>query len=512
MLYDVIIAGAGPVGLFLAAELRLADCSVLVLERAPDPRSPHKRLPFGLRGLTVPATDALYRRGLLAAITGSGDDDGGADSQGGSSGALAQRHPGHFAGIPLRDDKIDLSRWPYHLPSPTETNMAAEMEHIETVLAQRATSLGAHVQRGHGVDEFTQTKDEVIVRTGTQSVRGRWLVGCDGGRSTVRKVGHFPFIGTDPQFTGYMAQVDIADPDKLNPGRTLTPTGLYEQSEPGFLAMLEFDGGAFHRTAPVTLDHVQAVLRRVSGTDTTLTALHLAATWTDRAQQATTYRDGRILLAGDAAHIHSPLGAQGLNTGLGDAMNLGWKLAATIRGEAPEDLLDTYTIERHPIAAHVLDWSRAQTAIMAPTPQARAINAIVRDLIDTTDGATYFAERLWSASQRYDIPGDHPLIGRSAPDFELPDGTRLAALLHDGRGLLLDFDAAAPLQAIPGADFRGRIDYLCTEVKDRLGLAAVLVRPDGVVAWACDDRPDPTQAAHAAARWFTPPTDPQGRR
>ena len=153
---------------------------------------------------------------------------------------------------------------------------------------------------------------------------------------------------------------------------------------------------------------MQAVLRRVSCTDVTLTALNLASTWTDRSQQATTYRKGRVLLAGDAAHIHSPLGGQGLNLGLGDAMNLGWKLAATIRGDAPEGLLDSYTAERHPIGARILDWTRAQVALMRPTRHARALEAIVRDLIDTRDGATYFAERVWGVSLRYDLGDDAP--------------------------------------------------------------------------------------------------------
>jgi 2-polyprenyl-6-methoxyphenol hydroxylase-like FAD-dependent oxidoreductase len=159
--------------------------------------------------------------------------------------------------------------------------------------------------------------------------------------------------------------------------------------------MVEFDGGAFHRIQPITLEHVQAVLRRVSCADVTLTALKLGATWTDRAYQATAYRKGRVLLAGDAAHIHSPLGGQGLNLGLGDAMNLGWKLASTIRGDAPAGLIDSYWSERHPVGAQVLDWSRAQVAIMRPARSSRALEAIMRDLIDTRDGATYFAERVW---------------------------------------------------------------------------------------------------------------------
>lgn len=162
--------------------------------------------------------------------------------------------------------------------------------------------------------------------------------------------------------------------------------------------MVDFDGGHFHRTQPITSEHVQTVLRHVSGTDVRVTDLSLATTWTDRAYQATTYRNGRILLAGDAAHIHSPLGGQGLNLGLGDAFNLGWKLAATIHGDAPDGLLDTYTGERHPVGAQVLDWSRAQVALMRPSRSTRALEAIIRDLIETRDGATYFAERVWGVS------------------------------------------------------------------------------------------------------------------
>ena len=175
--------------------------------------------------------------------------------------------------------------------------------------------------------------------------------------------------------------------------------------------------------------------------------LHVASTWTDRAMQATTYRKGRVLLAGDAAHIHSPLGGQGLNLGFGDAMNLGWKLAATIRGDAPDGLLDSYTTERHPVGARILDWSRAQVALM----QSNALQAIVRDLIETRDGATYFAERLWGVSLRYDLGDGHPLVGRSCPDFELEDGTRLGVLLRDGKGVLLDFHPrlAAPIAREP---------------------------------------------------------------
>ena len=509
MIHDVVIAGAGPVGLFLACELRLANLSVLVLEQSADPHSPLKRIPFGMRGLSVPTIEAFYRRGLLNHI--AVPQRPGNTSKDGQGAQKPRRQAGHFAGIPFDFDNIDTSKWPYRLPSPADTNMAAEMESIEFALAARAGAMGVDIWRGLGVDDLDQSDAEVAIKAGSETFRARWLVGCDGGRSTVRKKGGFEFVGTDPEFTGYSVQVEMADPGKLRMGRIYTPTGMYFQSQPGTIAMVEFDGGAFHRAQPITLEHVQAVLRRVSGADVTLTALHLATTWTDRAYQATAYRKGRVLLAGDAAHIHSPLGGQGLNLGLGDAMNLGWKLVATIRGDAPADLLDSYSSERHPVGEQVLDWSRAQVALMRPSRNSRALEAIIRDLIDTRDGATYFAERVWGVSLRYDLGGAHPLVGRSAPvvgrsapDFELVDGTRPGELLGEGKGLLLDFDANASLQAL-ASRWRGRITYVAADAKNRLGLSALLVRPDGVVAWAAEADPDLEDAAHAATRWFGEP-------
>jgi hypothetical protein len=296
----------------------------------------------------------------------------------------------------------------------------------------------------------------------------------------------------------------MADPDKLKPGRHYTPTGMYTYQKPGTIAMVDFDGGAFHRTEPITRDHVQAVLRKISETEVSVTALEFATTWTDRAFQATAYRKGRVLLAGDAAHTHSPLGGQGLNLGLGDAMNLGWKLAATVRGHAPDGLLHSYFSERQPVGAKVLDWSRAQVALMRPSRSSRALEAIMRDLIETRDGATYFAERVWGVSLRYDLGGNHPLVGCSVPDFELVDGTRLGELLKDGRGLLLDFDVCASLQAV-ASRWRDRIASIASDAKDRLGLSALLVRPDGFVAWATDAAPDIEDAAEAMSRWFGEP-------
>src|SRR3984885_3488010 len=497
-IHDVIIAGAGPAGLFLAGELALVKCSVLVLEKAETPYSPLKQFPFGIRGLSAPTIEALYRRGLLENLEvhkrlrnphKTSTPEG------------PRRQVGHFAGIPFLEGNIDSSQWRHRLPSSTETNMISTMEEIESVLARRAEALGVDIRRGLAITHFQQTADRVTVQLGDHSFQANWLVGCDGSRSVVRKAGGFEFAGTEPEFTGYSAQVDIANPEQLGPGRNMTPTGMYFQSQPGYLLMLEFDGGKAHRAEPPTLYHVQATLRRVSNTDVTITALHAATTWTDRARQATAYRNGRVLLAGDAAHIHSPLGGQGLNLGIGDAMNLGWKLAATIQEKAPEGLLDSYQTERQPLGVQVLDWSRAQVAIMKPDPSSRALNAIFRELINTRDGATYIAGRVWGVSTHYDLGGAHPLVGHSVPNFEFEEGARIGELMHDGQAMLLDFDGNDSLKTF-ASEYGVRIKYVSSRAKEQLGLSAVLIRPDGIIAWASDNDPDCSELEKAAARWL----------
>lgn len=496
--HDVIISGAGPVGLFLACELALAKCSVLILEREENPHSPLKQLPFGLRGLNAPSVEALYRRGLLQELEVPRrlKDPHSNAVQG------PRRQVGHFAGIPIHSGNIDTSQWRYRLPSSTDTSVISEMEELESVLARRAKVLGVEIKRGFAVAGFQQTEDGVTVQTGDQFFAAKWLIGCDGARSVVRKLGGFEFEGTEPEFTGYSAHVDLVDPEKLKPGRNITTTGMYLQSQPGYLVIQDFDGGAFHGAdKSVTLEHVQEVLRRISNTDVTIRALHTATTWTDRARQATTYRNGRILLAGDAAHIHAPLGGQGLNLGLGDAMNLGWKLAATIQGKAPKDLLDSYETERHPLGVKVLDWSRAQVAIMKPDPASRALNAIVRDLMETRDGATYVAGRVWGVSTHYDLGGDHPLVSYSVPNFEFKDGVTIGELMHGGNGVLLDFTRDASLEDL-ASKYGDGMKYVSGRAKEQFGLSAVLIRPDGIVAWASDVAPDFRELRKAAACWL----------
>ncbi len=294
-LYDTIIAGAGPVGLFLACELSLAGCSVLVLEREKNPPSPLKRAPFGLRGLTVPTIESFDRRGLLAEIearAASRATPGTAHFM-----SQARRPGGHFAGIQFFHDRIETARWQYRLPGVVG-GFAAEIRSIEAVLIARAEASGVRIVRGAGIEGFNQTDAAVAVEASGRTFRGRWLVGCDGARSVVRKAAGIAFTGTEPEFTGYSIQADLAGADALKPGRHYTAQGMYLFTPPGTLALADFDGGAFHRSARVTRAHAEAVLRRISDADVTVTTLHLATTWTDRAHQASTYRSGRVLLAG----------------------------------------------------------------------------------------------------------------------------------------------------------------------------------------------------------------------
>ncbi|MGW2818726.1 FAD-dependent oxidoreductase [Streptomyces sp. NPDC001415] len=511
--YDVVVAGGGPVGLMLACELRLGGARVAVLERRTE-------VDATIKGgvITAPCAEALYRRGMLPALAEvqrqamdrfhafmrerNGGEGGGAAGQG-------LGYVGHFAGIMLRADLVDRTE-----PGLGDAGPAAEIslvaqQDIERLLGERADELGVDVRRGVELTGFDADEEAVTVRTSGGAIRAGWLVGCDGGRSTVRKLAGFEFPGTDPEITCHQAVVEMTGAEDLPVGWATTDTGVYAHGPmPGRIVTVEFDGPPADRNAPVTAEDLQARLRHVSGVDVTITAVRTATRFTDHARQVTEYRKGRVLLAGDAAHVHSAFGSQGLSLGIGDAMNLGWKLAAVTRGRAPEGLLDTYTSERHPVGAWILDWTRSQVAAMRPDPQSRALREIVSDLAGTVTGTTYLTARLNGAGLRYELPGEHPLTGRSAPDLELADGSRLADHLHGGRALLLDLTDDPELRAL-AAGYAGRVDTVTVGCPSRPELAAVLVRPDGFTAWAADAEgrtPAPRAGlAEALQEWFGVP-------
>ncbi|KAI2472425.1 monooxygenase [Annulohypoxylon bovei var. microspora] len=494
-LYDVIIAGAGPIGLFLACELQMAGTSVLVLERDASPESPYKIMPLGLRGLNTISLETFYRRDLMHKVTKSERPKFFKSKDGFTFG-------GHFAGIVLNAQKLDMAEHKYRLPNPALTPNGTLLETLDKAFTEKAEGLGVKILRGKGVTALSQDDNSVTVEAGGETFKGKWLVGCDGGRSTIRKLAGFEFVGTEPECTGYAVLGDMDQPGVLQQGFYPGESGMYITGHAGTLFLLDFDGGAYDRTKEITPAHLNEVIARVTGTDVKVAKLHNASTFTDRSMQATSYRRGRVLVAGDAAHIHSPLGAQGLNLGLGDAFNLGWKLAATIRsGDADLALLDTYETERIPVGTWVLEWTRAQISTLKPGLYGTALRRIVRDVIATTDGNNMFMDRVWGLSMRYDLGDAHPVVGCSVPDFEFADESRLGPKLKDGRGLLLDFGANPVLKALAGK-YPGQVNYMSESAKEQLGLSAVLVRPDGIVAWAAEEKTDVDAAKAVLEKWF----------
>ncbi len=510
--YDVVVAGGGPVGLFLACELRLGGAGVLVVERLAEVDETIKA-----GGINTAGAVALYRRGMLPELAAAwernlwrmrafiGERSAGERSAGAPR-ATPPKFAGHFAGIMMRGDLFDDSDPAFADIGPADgVGLGVPQAELERILAARAERLGVEVRRGVELTGFDADGEGVSVHLGgDNTVRTGWLVGCDGGRSTVRKLAGFDFPGTDPEITGYQAVVEMTGGERLGAGWNTTDVGTYVNGPfPGRILTVEFDGPPADRSAPITAEELQASLRRVSGVDeVTIHEVHSSTRFTDNARQATGYRKGRVLLAGDAAHVHSPFGGQGLNLGLGDAMNLGWKLAAVVRGLAPDSLLDSYTAERHPIGAWVLDWTRAQIAVMRPDRHARALRRVVTGLALTTSGTTYLVKQISGVWQHYDLPGEHALTGQSAPDLELSDGTRLGDHLHDGRALLLDLADDPKLRA-RAEGYADRVGVLTAACPGRPELTALLVRPDGFVAWAADKGDEEGSGlGDALSRWF----------
>lgn len=512
---EVVVAGGGPVGLMLACELALPKVGVVVLERLTEVDATIKA-----GAINTPTAESLYRRGLLPALEEvqrealerfasflRQREAAGADGV-----AQPPRFAGHFAGIMLRGDLLDADDPDFHAAGPADDVGLVPQAALERLLADHAAELGVTVRRGVELTGFDAAADQVTVRTADGVLRAGWLVGCDGGRSTVRRLAGFPFPGTPPEITGHQALVEMTGGEGLKAGWNGTDTGIYAHGPlPGRILTVEFDGPPADRGAPVTAEELQASLRHTSGVDVTVTKVLTATRFTDNARQVPDYRRGRVLLAGDAAHVHAPFGGQGLNLGIGDAVNLGWKLAATVQGWAPEDLLDTYSAERHPLGAWVLEWTRAQVALMRPESHARALRGVLTELAGTVDATAFFAKRISGVLHRLDLPGDHPLTGRSAPDLLFSDGTRLGDRLRSGGGLLLDLADDSALRG-RASGYADRVRVLTARTTGPAP-AGLLVRPDGCTAWAVDAAPGDGAPASldglddALRRWFGDPCD-----
>ncbi|WP_410675078.1 FAD-dependent monooxygenase, partial [Amycolatopsis sp. cmx-4-68] len=500
--YDVVVAGGGPVGLLLAGELERGGARVLVLEREAEP--PRSRAgSMGARSLNMPSVHALHLRGLLPAVERAAAMWlGSVPASPPPSAAGEPIFVGQFAGIAIRADRL-------RSPAPGEEFLGAGVIAQADLEAIFRDALGdVEVRRGTALTGFAADAGGVTVRFGHDEVRAGWLVGADGGRSTVRRLAGFAFPGVDPIFTGRQAVVDLDAPEKLTAGGwqhgehgSYVVGGWADGGGPPRVHTVEYEVPPADRDAPVTAAEMQASLRRVSGTDVVVTRVHVGTRYADTTRQATTYRRGRVLLCGDAAHVHSPAGGQGLNLGLGDAVNLGWKLALVARGHAPESLLDTYTAERHPIGEWVQRWSLAQTALIETRgPRTAALREVLADLLDTPDGATHVVSSIAGGWQHYDLPGDHPLIGHRAPDLPLDDGTTLASHFREGHAVLLDAGTGV---ATAAEEWGSRVRVVRARP---LAYAdqplAALVRPDGYVAWIAVGAADEEGLRAAMTRWL----------
>ncbi|MGV4924926.1 FAD-dependent monooxygenase [Streptomyces sp. BHT-5-2] len=503
--FDVVVAGGGPVGLLLAAELRLHGVATLVLERGRRGQGEPRALALHSRTL-----ETLDRRGVLEEFTRAQETlPGLADFRRQLADGGAR---GHFAGL------FRLGR---HSAEPAEQPHGLLLPHevLKELLARRADELGAVVRYDQEVTGLVQDGDGVTVHVrtadGDGAVRGDFLVGCDGGRSVVRKAAGIDFPGTGPSLVSRMGRgrVEVHGGGELPAGWQRTDGGWFMRMPDGRIAVTEWDVPE-DLESPATTDELARGIERVTGRRVTLTGVDLVTRFTDSARQAARYRAGRVLLAGDAAHIHFPAGGQGVNLGLQDAFNLGWKLAAECLGRAPEGLLDSYETERHPVAAQVLANTRAQVALMRPGPQVDALRELFTDLMGMDEVNKYLSDIIYGTGIRYATgPDGHPLAGGYARDLPVTtaDGTtRLAELLRPGRPLLLGLDGSGAGGALKAAaGWADRVEIVAGEAPAPPA-AALLVRPDGYVAWA-GDGPVAEGALRAALTAWCGPEGPAVR-
>jgi len=496
--HAVVIAGGGPTGLMLAGELALAGVDVAIVERRANQALAESRA----RGLSARSLEVLDQRGIVDRFLAEGQ----------------KAQVTGFASV-----HFDLTDF----PTRHNYGLGIYQRQIERILADWVLELKVPLLYGKEVTGFAQDDVGVdISLSDGQSVRARYLVGCDGGRSLVRKTAGIEFPGWDPTTSSLLAEVEMTGKPEMGIRRTaLGINGLgrvkyeirdgkviYADEGPVGVMLTEANVG---NTNEPTLRDLSEGLIAVYGTDYGIHNVLWVSRFTDMTRQATAYRKGRVLLAGDSAHVHSPVGGQGLNTGVQDAVNLGWKLAQVIQGTSPDSLLDTYHAERHPVGARVLRNTMAQVALMRVDDRIEALRDSVSELLTMDEPRRRFAAMQSGLDIHYDLGGSHPLLGRRMPDLDLVTSNgqlRVFTLLHRARPALVNFDEPGGVAITP---WRDRVQVVDAKYDGPWELpaigavtapGAVLIRPDGHVAWVGDQ--NQTGLVDALTTWFGPPTAP----
>lgn len=472
---DVIVAGGGPTGLMLAAELRLHGVHVVVLERLAEPTG-HSRG----RGLHTRSVEMMDQRGLLDRFLAVSEKF---------------RIGGLFGGI--------IKPWPERLDTAHPYGLATPQPVTERLLQERALELGAEIRRGCDVVAVSQDEDGVSVVTADgRRLRSRYLVGCDGARSVVRKQLGVGFPGEPATVETLLGDMELTeDPATVaavvaEVRTTQLRFGAIPEGNGVYRLVVPAEGVAEDRTVPPTMEEFTQRLRAVAGTDFGAHSPRWLSRFGDATRQAERYRVGRVLLAGDAAHIHPPTGGQGLNLGIQDAFNLGWKLAAAVHGWAPEGLLDSYHTERHPVGAGVLANTRAQITLLGTDPGTTALRELFAQLMEFEEVNMYVTGMITAVDVRYDCGEGHELLGRRLRDVKLGRGLRLYELMRGGRGLLLDGTGRLSLEG-----WADRVDRV-VDTGGELDVPAVLLRPDGHVAWVGEDQ---ESLVNRMPTWFGAP-------
>jgi 3-(3-hydroxy-phenyl)propionate hydroxylase len=477
--HAVVIVGGGPTGLMLAAELALAKVDVAIVERRANQELDSSRS----RGLHSRTIEVLDQRGIAGRFLAEGQ-------------AMQIQS---FAGVSL-----DISDF----PTRHNYGLALLQIHFERILAAWVGELGVPMYREREVTGFAQDGTGVDVQlSGGQSPRARYVVGCDGGRSVIRKAAGIDFPGWDPTTSWLIAEVEMDEEPEIG----LRGGGGIGRAEGGRIGVVLAEPRVEHTSEP-SLQDLREALIAVDGTDHGAHSPTWISRFTDMTRQAAAYREGRVLLAGDAAHVHPPQGGQGLNTGVQDAVNLGWKLAQVVKGTSPDGLLDTYHAERHPVGARVLHKSRAQMALRATDERTEVLRDTITELLSMDQPRKRFAAAMSGLDVHYDLGEGHPLLGRRMPDLDLatPNGPlRLFTLLHHARPVLLNLGDPGGFDITPWADRVQLIDAQYAGVWELPALGAVpaptavLIRPDGHVAWV--GNPADLALPEALTTWFGPP-------